>query len=155
MPTSPEELDPFVKDPSQKAYASVVERVLLSSPHSGERWGQHCLDVVRYAYTDGFEYDVLRSTAWRYLDYVIRSFNNDKPFDRFILEHLAGNELAPGDQEALVAAPCAPKSLEVATIMPRPEWCCQRRFTITLAVKGFSGPASHCTRANRRSALFD
>ena len=91
-----------MKDPSPNAYANVVER-LLASPHYGERWGQHWLDVVRYADTDGFEYDALRPDAWRYRDYVISSFNNDKPFDRFILEQLAGDELAPGDQEALVA----------------------------------------------------
>ncbi len=102
LPPSPEEIDAFVKDPSPNAYANVVER-LLASPHYGERWGQHWLDVVRYADTDGFEYDALRPDAWRYRDYVIRSFNHDKPFDRFILEQLAGDELAPGDQEALIA----------------------------------------------------
>ena len=102
LPPSPEEIDAFVKNPSPNAYANVVER-LLASPHYGERWGQHWLDVVRYADTDGFEYDALRPDAWRYRDYVIHSFNNDKPFDRFILEQLAGDELAPGDQEALVA----------------------------------------------------
>ena len=102
LPPSPEEIDAFVNDPSPNAYAKVVER-LLASPHYGERWGQHWLDVVRYADTDGFEYDALRPDAWRYRDYVVKSFNHDKPFDRFILEQLAGDELAPGDQEALVA----------------------------------------------------
>ena len=102
LPPSPEEIDAFVNDPGPNAYANVVER-LLASPHYGERWGQHWLDVVRYADTDGFEYDALRPDAWRYRDYVIRSFNHDKPFDRFILEQLAGDELAPGDQEALIA----------------------------------------------------
>ena len=102
LPPSPEQIDAFVKDKSPNAYANVVERLLASSQY-GERWGQHWLDVVRYADTDGFEYDALRPDAWRYRDYVIRSFNNDKPFDRFILEQLAGDELAPGDQDALVA----------------------------------------------------
>lgn len=102
LPPAPEETDAFVNNPSPNAYADVVER-LLASPHYGERWGQHWLDVVRYADTDGFEYDALRPDAWRYRDYVIKSFNNDKPFDRFILEQLAGDELAPGDQDALVA----------------------------------------------------
>ena len=102
LPPSPEEIDAFVSDPSPNAYANVVER-LLASPHYGERWGQHWLDVVRYADTDGFEYDALRPDAWRYRDYVVKSFNNDKPFDRFILEQLAGDEFAPGDQESLAA----------------------------------------------------
>jgi len=102
LPPSPEEIDAFVNDPNQNAYVNVVER-LLASPHYGERWGQHWLDVVRYADTDGFEYDALRPDAWRYRDYVVKSFNNDKPFDRFILEQLAGDELAPGDQESLAA----------------------------------------------------
>jgi len=102
LPPSPDEVERFVKNPSPEAYAIAVER-LLASPRYGERWGQHWLDVVRYADTDGFEYDALRPDAWRYRDYVIRSFNSDKPFDRFILEQLAGDEFAPGDQEALVA----------------------------------------------------
>ena len=102
LPPSPEEVDAFVKDSDPKAYEKVVES-LLSSPRYGERWGQHWLDVVRYADTDGYEYDTLRPDAWRYRDYVIKSFNTDKPYDRFILEQLAGDELAPGDQEALVA----------------------------------------------------
>ncbi len=102
LPPAPEEVAAFVTNPSPKAYAGVVER-LLASPHYGERWGQHWLDVVRYADTDGFEYDALRPDAWRYRDYVIRAFNADKPFDRFILEQLAGDELAPGDQDAMTA----------------------------------------------------
>jgi Protein of unknown function (DUF1553)/Protein of unknown function (DUF1549) len=102
LPPAPEEVDAFVKDSDPKAYENVVER-LLSSPRYGERWGQHWLDVVRYADTDGYEYDTLRPDAWRYRDYIIKSFNTDKPYDRFILEQLAGDELAPDDQEALVA----------------------------------------------------
>lgn len=103
LPPSPEEVDAFVRDTGDKAYDNVVNR-LLASPHYGERWGQHWLDVVRYADTDGFEYDALRPDAWRYRDYVIRAFNIDKPFDRFILEQLAGDELAPGDRDAMAAA---------------------------------------------------
>jgi Protein of unknown function (DUF1553)/Protein of unknown function (DUF1549) len=102
LPPLPEEVDAFVKDTDPKAYEKVVES-LLSSPRYGERWGQHWLDVVRYADTDGYEYDTLRPDAWRYRDYVIKSFNTDKPYDRFILEQLAGDELAPGNQEVLVA----------------------------------------------------
>ena len=77
---------------------------LLNSPHYGERWGQHWLDVVRFAETDGFEYDTHRKDAWRYRDYVIRAFNNDKPYDRFLTEQLAGDEIAPKEDETLIAA---------------------------------------------------
>ena len=76
---------------------------LLASPHYGERWGRHWLDLARYADTNGYEFDEPRPDAWRYRDYVIRSFNADKPYDRFILEQLAGDEAFPGDPEALVA----------------------------------------------------
>ena len=62
---------------------------------TGERWAQHWLDVARFAETDGFEYDTHRRDAWRYRDYVIRSFNQDKPYDRFVTEQLAGDEIAP------------------------------------------------------------
>jgi len=102
LPPTPEEVDAFVSDTSSDAYDKVVER-LLASPQYGERWGRHWLDIVRYADTDGFEYDTLRPDAWRYRDYVIKSFNEDKPYDRFILEQLAGDELAPSDPDALVA----------------------------------------------------
>jgi hypothetical protein len=102
LPPTPEEVDAFVRDTSSDAYDKVVER-LLASPQYGERWGRHWLDIVRYADTDGFEYDTLRPDAWRYRDYVIKSFNEDKPYDRFILEQLAGDELAPNDPDALVA----------------------------------------------------
>ncbi len=103
LPPTPAEMDAFLADQSPDAYSKVVER-LLASPHYGERWGQHWLDVVRFAETDGFEYDTHRGDAWRYRDYVIRAFNNDKPFDRFILEQLAGDEIAPKEDETLIAA---------------------------------------------------
>jgi hypothetical protein len=103
LPPSPREVEDFVADKSPDAYQKIVER-LLASPHYGERWGQHWLDVVRFAETDGFEYDTHRRDAWRYRDYVIRSFNNDKPYDRFITEQLAGDEIAPNEEEALIAS---------------------------------------------------
>ncbi|MCH7687357.1 MAG: DUF1553 domain-containing protein, partial [Planctomycetes bacterium] len=93
LPPTPEEIEAFLGDRSPNAYESLVDR-LLTSPHYGERWGQHWLDVVRFAETEGFEYDRMRAAAWRFRDYVIRSFNQDKPFDRFVLEQLAGDELA-------------------------------------------------------------
>jgi hypothetical protein len=97
LPPAPAELA------SQEPLSSIVEK-LLSSPHYGERWGQHWLDVVRFAETDGFEYDTHRRDAWRYRDYVIRAFQNDKPYDRFLIEQLAGDEIAPKEEETLIAA---------------------------------------------------
>jgi hypothetical protein len=103
LPPSPSEIRQFVNDRSPQAWENAVDR-LLSSQHYGERWGQHWLDVVRYSDSDGYEYDATRPDAWRYRDYVIRAFNNDKPYDRFILEQLAGDEIAPKEDEALIAA---------------------------------------------------
>ena len=91
----------YEKDPVE-AWSTLVER-LLASQHYGERWAQHWLDVVRYADTAGFSNDYERSNAWRYRDYVIRAFNDDKPFNQLILEQLAGDELRPGDPETLIA----------------------------------------------------
>jgi hypothetical protein len=102
LPPTPAEVEAFVADHSPDAYAKLVER-LLASPHYGERWGRHWLDVVRYADTGGFEQDYLYVNAWRYRDYVIRSLNADKPFDRMIQEQIAGDELWPEDPDAVAA----------------------------------------------------
>jgi hypothetical protein len=77
---------------------------MLASPHHGERWGRHWLDVARYADTSGFETDLNYPTAWRFRDYVIRSFNADKPFDRFVQEQVAGDELWPNNADAVTAS---------------------------------------------------
>jgi hypothetical protein len=102
LPPTPRELEAFLNDKSADAYDKVVDR-LLASPHYGERWAMKWLDVVRYADTNGFELDQDRPHAWRYRDYVISSFNADKPFDRFIREQIAGDEMFPGNKEALIA----------------------------------------------------
>jgi len=102
LPPTPEEVRAFEADRSPGAWEKVVDR-LLASPHYGERWGRHWLDLVRYADSSGFEGDKDRPLAWRYRDWVIRAFNEDRPYDRFIKEQLAGDELAPGDRDALVA----------------------------------------------------
>lgn len=103
LPPTPAEIDAFVRDTTPGAYERLVER-LLASPHYGERWAQHWLDVVRYAESDGFEYDRYRPGMWRYRDYVIRSFNEDRPYDRFVTEQLAGDEIDPDNREMQVAA---------------------------------------------------
>ena len=102
LPPTPEEVQAFIQDASPHAYEKLLDR-LLAAPAYGERWGRHWLDVARYADSDGFEFDVDRPHAFRYRDYVIRSFNADKPYDRFILEQLAGDELFPYKPDALIA----------------------------------------------------
>ncbi len=102
LPPTPEEVEAFVKDPSDAAYAKVIDG-LLSSPHYGERWGRHWLDLARYADSGGYEFDYDRPHAWRYRDYVIKAFNADKPYDQFIKEQLAGDQLKPNDPEAMIA----------------------------------------------------
>jgi len=99
LPPSPEETAEFLKNPSEAAYTKVVDR-LLASPHYGERWGRHWLDLARYADSGGYEFDYDRPHAWRYRDYVIRSFNEDKPYNRFIIEQLAGDQLDGVDVKA-------------------------------------------------------
>ncbi len=102
LPPTPGEIDFFLRDRGPDAYAKVVDR-LLASPHYGERWALRWLDVVRYADTNGYEADGLRPQAWRYRDYVVHAYNSDKPYNRFVEEQIAGDELWPGDTEALIA----------------------------------------------------
>jgi hypothetical protein len=102
LPPSPEEVEQFVGDPSPRAYEALVER-LLTSPHYGERWARHWLDLARYADTSGFHNDLDRPYAWKYRDYVIRSFNDDKPYARFIAEQIAGDELEDAGEQGLIA----------------------------------------------------
>jgi hypothetical protein len=102
LPPTIAEQEAFLKDKSADAYGKVVDR-LLASPRYGERWAQHWLDLVRYAESDGFKADDLRPAAHRYRDYVIRALNADMPYDRFVRQQLAGDELEPDNPDALVA----------------------------------------------------
>jgi hypothetical protein len=160
LPPTPEEIDAFLKDslPNKEAFAKVVER-LLASPHYGEQWGRHWLDVVRYADTAGFANDYARGSAWRYRDYVVRAFNNDKPYDQFVIEQIAGDELLaeksspePGtlNPELLVApgflrmGPWELTAMEVAKIA-------RQRFLddVTQSVgETFLGQALQCCRCH-------
>ena len=92
LPPTPKEVDAYVSDKQSDKFRKLVDR-LLSSPHYGEKWGRHWLDLVRYAETNGYERDGDKPQAWRYRDYVINSFNQNKPYDQFILEQLAGDEI--------------------------------------------------------------
>lgn len=102
LPPTPQQVDEFLSDSSPQAYEKLVEK-LLASPRYGERWGRFWLDLVRYAESDGFRKDDYRPDAWRYRDYVIESLNKDKPYDQFVREQIAGDEIAPHDPEALAA----------------------------------------------------
>ena len=102
LPPTPDELKSFLADASPKAFERVVDR-LLASPQYGERWARHWLDLARYAESEGFKADETRPYVWRYRDYVIQSFNEDKPYDRFIQEQLAADELWPANRELQVA----------------------------------------------------
>ncbi|MEQ1861357.1 MAG: DUF1553 domain-containing protein [Chthoniobacteraceae bacterium] len=102
LPPTPERVERFVNDPDPRAYEKLVDE-MLASPHYGERWARHWLDIAHYADTHGFERDKLRPNAWRYRDYVIRALNADKPYDRFLREQIAGDALRPDDPEAVIA----------------------------------------------------
>ncbi|HEV7406835.1 MAG TPA: PSD1 and planctomycete cytochrome C domain-containing protein [Chthoniobacteraceae bacterium] len=102
LPPSPEEVEAFVADTSPKAWEALVDR-LLASPHYGEQWGRHWLDLVRFAETNSYERDNDKPRAWRYRDYVIRAFNDDKPYDQFVREQLAGDELPDRSAESIIA----------------------------------------------------
>ncbi|AWM39052.1 hypothetical protein GobsT_26780 [Gemmata obscuriglobus] len=96
LPPTPAEVEAFLTDERPGAYETLVDR-LLASPHFGERWATHWLDVVRFAETNGYELDAERPHAWRYRDYVVNSFNADKPYDQFVREQIAGDEMADKD----------------------------------------------------------
>ncbi|MHC5541990.1 DUF1549 domain-containing protein, partial [Singulisphaera rosea] len=102
VPPTPEEVDAFLADSADDAYERLVDR-LLASPRYGERWARSWLDLARFAESDGFKSDVTRPNAWRYRDWVIRAFNSDLPYDQFVKQQLAGDELAPNDARAFIA----------------------------------------------------
>jgi hypothetical protein len=148
LPPTPEEVDAFLADRAPGAWGRVVER-LLASPRYGERWGRHWLDVVRYADTGGFETDLLYPKAWRYRDYVIRSLNADKPLDRFLQEQVAGDELWPGDTDAVEATalycvgPALPESAMVSNQLEY-EWLTDAADTTGAAFLGLTLGCARC-----------
>ena len=102
LPPTPEDVEAFRKDTANDAYDKVIDK-LLRSPHYGERWGRHWLDLVRYAESNSYERDGSKPFVWRYRDYVIRSLNDDKPYDQFVLEQLAGDELREVTDDSIIA----------------------------------------------------
>jgi hypothetical protein len=101
LPPPPERVENFVKNPNPNAFAKLIDE-LLASKQYGERWGRHWLDVARYADTGGYETDIYVKNAWRYRDNVVKSFNDDTPYNRFVQEHLAGDELWPDNLDPIL-----------------------------------------------------
>ena len=102
LPPSPAEVRTFINDKSPNAFEKVIDN-LLARPQYGEKWGRHWLDLMRYAETNGYERDSRKDLIWKYRDYVIKAFNEDKPYDRFIVEQLAGDELPDKDGDSITA----------------------------------------------------
>jgi hypothetical protein len=148
LPPTPEEVAAFLADHTPAAYEKLIER-LLASPHYGERWARHWLDVVRYADTGGFEADHLYPNAWRYRDYVIRAFNGNKPLDRFVQEQLAGDELWPADPDAVVATGlfCVGPALAESAMVTNQleyEWLSDAADTVGAAFLGLTLGCARC-----------
>jgi hypothetical protein len=149
LPPTPGEIAKFLADRSPHAYETVVER-LLRSPHFGERWAQHWLDVVRFAESNGYEHDADRVQAWRYRDWVVGAFNSDKPYDRFIREQVAGDLLAPNDFDACVATGflrAGPMHITGGNLDPtemRQEWLTEAVSGIGNAVLGLTIGCARC-----------
>ncbi len=120
LPPTIDELDQFLRDKSVDAYEKVVDR-LLASPQYGERWAQHWLDLAHYAESNGFELDAERPDAWRYRDWVINALNRDMPYNEFVKLQLAGDEVAPGNADALIATGfgrCGPREVVGGNVDP-------------------------------------
>ena len=147
LPPTPDEVQSFVHDDNPDAYAHLIDR-LLASPQYGERWGRHWLDVVRYADSGGFEADHFYPHAWKYRDYVIRSFNADKPFDRFVPEQIAGDEFWPDNSDAVTATAlyCVGPALEESAMSNQLEyeWLTDCADTTGAAFLGLTTGCARC-----------
>jgi len=148
IPPTIEEVIAFESDAKQDAYERMVDR-LLADPRMGERWGRHWLDVVRYAETNSFERDGLKPNAWKYRDWVIRSINSDKPYDQFVTEQLAGDEL----DEVTIDTLTATGFYRLGIWDDEPADPMQARFDefddlVTVAGQGFLGLTLNCARCH-------
>jgi hypothetical protein len=144
----PEEVDAFIVDKSPNAYDKIIDR-LLASPQYGEKWGRHWLDVVRFAETNSFERDGLKPNAWKYRDYVIDAFNKDKPYDQFIREQIAGDEVEHPTPETIIAT----GFYRLGAWDDEPSDRMQARFDelddiVTTVGQGFMGMTMNCCRCH-------
>ncbi|MCH2581756.1 MAG: DUF1549 domain-containing protein, partial [Planctomycetes bacterium] len=154
LPPTPAEVKAFVDDKDPGAYSTLDER-LLASPRYGEHWGRHWLDVARYTESQGFEYDRLRNNAWHYRDYVIRSFNSDKPYDRFMMEQVAGDVLKPVMSDGIIATSmlvCGPydqagnsQRNQTQRMKTREE---EMEDLVSCVTQGFLGMTVNCARCH-------
>jgi hypothetical protein len=152
LPPSPEEVKAFALDPAHDAYEKLVDR-LLASPHYGERWGRHWLDVARYADSDGLESDADRPTAYHYRDFVIRTLNDDMPFDKFVRWQIAGDEYEPDNSGALAATGFLAGALTEVLTVPMEEEKLRFRFNelddmAVTTVSAFLGLTLGCARCH-------
>lgn len=149
LPPTLQETEEFIADTSADAWERLIDR-LLESPHYGERWGRHWLDVARYADSDGYEQDVDRANAWRYRDYVVDAFNNDKPYDQFIIEQVAGDELDETTHETRIATGflrAGPRVNFREKDNPERRWDYLDDVLATLG-RGVLGMTVHCARCH-------
>jgi hypothetical protein len=156
LPPTPEEVKAFVQDPNSDAYEKVVDRLLVS-PRYGERWAQHWIDVVHFAETHGNDQDQVRPNAWPYRDYLIRSFNEDKSYARFVEEQLAGDVLYPDDPQATVALgflgagpwdESSQMSIQDGTIDKLIARNLDRDDMLTTTMSTFASTTVHCARCH-------
>jgi mono/diheme cytochrome c family protein len=156
LPPTPTEIDAFLADPSPNAYEKVVDR-LLASPHYGERWARHWMDVIHFAETHGHDQDVPRDNAWPYRDYLIRSFNDDKPYARFVEEQIAGDILYPNDPQSIVATgfiaagpwdESSLRDIREDTLDRKIGQYLDRDDMVTTALSTFSSATVHCARCH-------
>ncbi len=156
LPPTPEQVDSFANDLSPTAYEDLVDR-LLASPRYGERWGRHWLDVVHYGDTHGFDQDKRRLNAWPYRDYVIRSLNGDKPYERFVMEQLAGDVLRPDNADSVVATGfiaagpwdfAAHSTLQEDTFNRKIARVLDRDDMVASTMSTFSSVTVHCARCH-------
>jgi hypothetical protein len=156
LPPMPEEVDAFQADKSADAYEKVVDR-LLASPRYGERWARHWMDVIHFAETHGNDQDAPRDNAWRYRDYLIRSFNDDKPYGRFIEEQLAGDVLYPDDPQATIATgflaagpwdESSQKDIRDDTVDKKIAQNLDRDDMVSTAMSTFTSATVHCARCH-------
>jgi len=159
LPPTPEEIQAFSADPDPRAYEKLIER-LLESPHYGERWGRYWLDVAGYSDSVGNAADELRPVSWEYRDWVIRAFNSDKPFDRFLVEQLAGDQLVnyePGTKpdpehiDELIATGflrTPPDITDTQTIYQVDKWFDAQQTTVETSMKAILGLTIGCARCH-------
>jgi mono/diheme cytochrome c family protein len=148
LPPTPQEVAEFVADNSPQAWESLVER-LLASPHYGEKWGRHWLDVVRYAESNSYERDGTKPYVWRYRDYVIRSFNEDKPYDLFLMEQLAGDEMDEVTPERIIATGYYRLGLwDDEPADPKQAWYDDLDDVLATTAQGMLGMTINCARCH-------